>query len=68
MKHHSFPVELPAPKPVVAATPKKKAKNKNPAVSLDNTKAELLAAAKSLGLDVPSRSTKADVLALIEEA
>lgn len=47
-----------APEPAPAA----------PAFSMDNTKAELLAGAEGMGLDVNNSMTKAQILAAIEAA
>jgi len=56
------PAPAPAPEPVVEAAPAK------PELSMSNTKAELLAAAESLGLSVDGSNTKAEILAAIEAA
>ena len=53
------PAPAPAPEPVVEAAPE-------PELSMDNTKAELVAAAEAAGIEIKGGWTKADILAALE--
>ena len=74
MRHHSFPTRplSKAPEPLLSgkAKPSHLRRSNHPAtyVSADNTKAELIATALGLGLAIPPRSTKAEILAILEVA
>ena len=63
------PAPAPAPEPVVEAAP---APAPEPVAeaeaewSMDNTKAELVAAAEAAGIEIKSGWTKADILAALE--